>query len=324
MTRIGTGSHDSSHERLNGRLLRDGHTIAYTIHGSPSGVPVVVLHGGPGSGSQPGVLRLFDLARVRVIMVDQRGTGASTPRGSLRHNNTNQLIGDLEAIRKRLSIDRWGVVGGSWGAALALAYAGQHPASISGVVLRGLFLTSRREVRQLFVTSRMRALAEWRAMSEAAGSDRALLVPARCFRVMCGATQNRRVQVALTWRAYEDAVLTAATARSRSRATHRNVPQRERARLIAKYSIQAHYLLHDCWLGERRLLALAARAAAANVRIFAVHGSNDPVCPIDNVRRLVRTVPAARVTIVDAGHLTNDRSLAEGMKRAIDEAFVQQ
>jgi proline iminopeptidase len=119
------------------------------------------LHGGPGSGSQRGVLRVVDLERTRVIMVDQRGAGASTPRGSLRHNRTDYLIRDLEAIRKALSIERWGVVGGSWGAALALAYAGAHPSSIHGVVMRGLFLTSRREVRQLFVAYRPRVGVAW-------------------------------------------------------------------------------------------------------------------------------------------------------------------
>ena len=89
--------------------------------GAVQGHPVVVLHGGPGSGSQAGILRLFDLSRLRVVLVDQRGAGASGPRGGTRHNTTARLIADLEAVREQLGIARWGVVGGSWSAALPLA-----------------------------------------------------------------------------------------------------------------------------------------------------------------------------------------------------------
>lgn len=141
-------------------LHRDAQSIAFAVAGTAHGHPVVVLHGGPGSGSQTGILRLFDLTRMRVVLVDQRGAGASAPRGGTRHNSTARLIGDLEAVREQLGIARWGVVGGSWGAALALAYAGTHPARVTGVVLRGLFLTSPREVRRLFTTSRTRAPRE--------------------------------------------------------------------------------------------------------------------------------------------------------------------
>ncbi|MBN3793233.1 alpha/beta fold hydrolase, partial [Burkholderia sp. Ac-20353] len=150
------------------RLHRDAQSIAFAVAGDPRGHPVVVLHGGPGSGSQAGILRLFDLTRTCVVLVDQRGAGASSPRGGTRHNNTAQLINDLEAVREQLGIARWGVVGGSWGAALALAYAGAHPGRVTGVVLRGLFLTSAREVRRLFTTSRTRAPRAWQHLCRAA------------------------------------------------------------------------------------------------------------------------------------------------------------
>jgi len=106
---------------------RDAQRVSFTVAGAADGVPVVVLHGGPGSGSQPDATRLFDLARFKVVLIDQRGTGRSTPRGGVRHNRTDRLIDDIEAVRVRLGIERWGVLGGSWGAALALAYAGRHP-----------------------------------------------------------------------------------------------------------------------------------------------------------------------------------------------------
>ncbi|WP_322040324.1 alpha/beta fold hydrolase [Burkholderia diffusa] len=293
-------------------LSRDACRIAWTEFGNPHGDPVVVLHGGPGSGSRPAVLGLFDLTRMRVVLVDQRGAGASTPRGGLRHNNTMRLVGDLDALRARLGIARWCVVGGSWGAALALAYAGRHPSHVTGVVLRGLFLTSSREVRGLFVGTRTRAPRAWQRLTAAAGTARADRLIACCARrLQPGAGAARQRAVALAWNAYEDAVLTGRPARG-ARPTQPAID-----RLIDKYRIQAHYLQRNCWLGERRLLAQARQAAQAGVTLHAVHGTRDRVCPVDNVDRLARAVPAAVVERVPAGHLMSDDALARGVARAV-------
>ncbi|MFJ1208178.1 alpha/beta fold hydrolase [Burkholderia pyrrocinia] len=303
------------------RLYRDAQSIAFTVAGAAHGHPVVVLHGGPGSGSQAGILRLFDLTRTRVVLVDQRGAGASAPRGGTRHNSTARLIGDLEAVREQLGIARWGVVGGSWGAALAIAYAGTHPARVTGVVLRGLFLTSPREVRRLFTTSRTRAPREWQRLCTAAGCgqpDRLLSCCAR--RLHRGAGAARQRAVALAWRTYENAVL--ASSQTRRSPAHAIRSHKTVSRLIDKYRIQAHYLQRDCWLGERRVLALARRAADEGVPLFAAHGMHDPVCPIDNAARLARAVPGAKIERVPAGHLASDPALARSVARAVDAMFA--
>ncbi|MBR8068010.1 alpha/beta fold hydrolase [Burkholderia cenocepacia] len=303
------------------RLHRDAQSIAFAVAGAAQGHPVVVLHGGPGSGSQAGILRLFDLTRVRVVLVDQRGAGASAPRGGTRHNDTARLIADLEAVREQLGIARWGVVGGSWGAALALAYAGTHPARVTGVVLRGLFLTSPREVRRLFMTSRTRAPREWRRLHAAAGGGRPDHLLSRCAAgLRPGANTARQRAVALAWHAYESAILASArTRRSPVRAVRSNQTV---GRLIDKYRVQAHYLQHDCWLGERRVLALARRAAQARVPLFAAHGMHDPVCPVGNVDRLTRAVPEAEIERVQAGHLASDPALARSVARAVNAMFA--
>ncbi|MDN7932786.1 alpha/beta fold hydrolase [Burkholderia metallica] len=303
------------------RMRRDAQSIAFATAGAAQGHPVVVLHGGPGSGSQTGILRLFDLARVRVVLVDQRGAGASAPRGGTRHNRTAQLIADLEAVRERLGIARWGVVGGSWGAALALAYAGTHPERVTGVVLRGLFLTSPREIRGLFMTSRTRAPREWRRLHAAAGGGPPERLLARCAqRLRHGASTSRQRAVALAWHAYENALLASSrTRRSPVRAVRSG---KTAALLIDKYRIQAHYLQRDCWLGERRVLALARRAVQAGVPLFAAHGMHDPVCPIDNVDRLARAAPDVVIERVKAGHLASDPALARSVARAVRAMFA--
>ncbi|MFX1765965.1 alpha/beta fold hydrolase [Paraburkholderia sp. A1RI-2L] len=310
----------SSHAPLQHmRLNRNGHSIAFTVAGARAVQAVVVLHGGPGSASQPGMLALFDLTKTRVVLVDQRGAGESLPRGGLRGNRTDCLVEDLEAIRRALGIARWGVIGGSWGAALALAYAGRHPASVLGVVLRGLFLTSRQEVRRLFVTSRRKAPRAWRRLCAAAGCTRASALLACCAKQLRpGAARARQREVALAWRAYEEAILASSRPgrATVSRPRRANAPKAVRT-LIAKYRIQAHYLLHDCWLGERRLLAFARMAEHAGVSIHAVHGMRDPVCPVRNLKRLAQAAPTAHIARVRGGHLASDPALKHGVAQAV-------
>ncbi|MFX1676390.1 alpha/beta fold hydrolase [Paraburkholderia sp. A2WS-5] len=310
----------SSHAPLQHmRLNRNGHSIAFTVAGARAAQAVVVLHGGPGSASQPGMLALFDLTKTRVVLVDQRGAGESLPRGGLRGNRTDCLVEDLEAIRRALGIARWGVVGGSWGAALALAYAGRHPASVLGVVLRGLFLTSRQEVRRLFVTSRRKAPRAWRRLCAAAGCTRASALLACCAKQLRpGAARARQREVALAWHAYEEAILASSRPgrATVSRPRRANAPKAVRT-LIAKYRIQAHYLLHDCWLGERRLLAFARMAEHAGVSIHAVHGMRDPVCPVRNLERLAQAAPTAHIARVRGGHLASDPALKHGVAQAV-------
>ena len=123
------------------------HTLYVEECGNPDGLPVVFLHGGPGAGLSPYHRRFFDPARWHAVLFDQRGAGQSTPFASLDANTTPDLIADIERIREHLGIERWLVFGGSWGSTLALAYAEAHPARVTGLVLRGIFLAREEELR---------------------------------------------------------------------------------------------------------------------------------------------------------------------------------
>jgi proline iminopeptidase len=130
-----------------GRLrVSDVHEIYFEESGNPKGKPVVFVHGGPGSGTEPKQRRFFDPAAYRIILFDQRGCGKSTPHASLVDNTTWHLVADMEALRGHLGIDRWQVFGGSWGSTLALAYAEAHPTRVSELVLRGIFLLRKAEI----------------------------------------------------------------------------------------------------------------------------------------------------------------------------------
>src|SRR3982074_989161 len=129
----------------------DGHEIYVESVGRADGIPAVYLHGGPGSGCQPDHRRLFDPERFHAVLFDQRGAGRSRPKGSREHNTLPHLVADMEMIRDHFGIARWMIVGGSWGATLALAYAQAHPDRVSGIVLRATFLGTRQELQGAFL-----------------------------------------------------------------------------------------------------------------------------------------------------------------------------
>src|SRR3954447_21061897 len=131
--------------------VSDGHDIYVESVGRAGGIAAVYLHGGPGSGCQPDHRRLFDPERFHAVLFDQRGAGRSRPKGSREANTLPHLIADMETIRTHFGIERWMLVGGSWGATLALAYAQRHPDRVSGIVLRATFLGTRAELEGAFL-----------------------------------------------------------------------------------------------------------------------------------------------------------------------------
>src|SRR5947207_1921601 len=129
----------------------DGHEIYVESIGRADGIPAIYLHGGPGSGCQPDHRRLFDPERFHAVLFDQRGAGRSRPKGRREANTLPHLIADMEAIREKFGFERWMIVGGSWGATLALAYAQAHPDRVTGIVLRATFLGTRKEIEDGFL-----------------------------------------------------------------------------------------------------------------------------------------------------------------------------
>lgn len=151
--------HKSAHQYLyppvdpfDQRMLEvgDGHKVYVEQCGNPDGIPVVVLHGGPGGGCSPAMRRYFDPAEYRVVLFDQRGCGRSRPHASVKDNTTWHLIRDIEHIRSTLGIERWVVFGGSWGATLSLIYAQTHPDRAAYLILRGVFLMTDAELKWFY------------------------------------------------------------------------------------------------------------------------------------------------------------------------------
>jgi len=134
-----------------GRLeVSEIHTIAWEKSGNSEGVPVIVIHGGPGGGGQPSYRQYFNPEVYNIIQFDQRGCGSSTPHAELRENTTQALVGDIEALRTHFNVEQWHVFGGSWGSTLSLVYAQEYPERVLSLMLRGIFMCRKSELRWFY------------------------------------------------------------------------------------------------------------------------------------------------------------------------------
>lgn len=291
----------------------DGHRVCFEQVGRRDGAAAVYLHGGPGSGCSPRQRRFFDPLRYRAVLFDQRGCGRSTPRGETRRNTTEHLIADMERLRTHLGIERWLVAGGSWGASLAIAYAALHPERVSGLVLRGVFLTGRRDLEWFFQEAAAFVPDAWQDFAAVAPQRRRRNLLDYVVRSLAGSDPDQALRAAWAWERYEQA-LSGGPATPPSDA----VPGTEAAlRLVDKYRVQAHYLSRRCFLGEARLLhftSLLQRIPAA-----LVHGRLDLVCRPANAWRVHRTLHGSRLAFVPGcGHDPFVPAMARVMTGAID------
>lgn len=290
----------------------DGHHLYVAQYGQPDGPAAVVLHGGPGSGTQPSVLDWFDLSRQRVVLFDQRGAGRSLPQGELANNDSRKLVADIERIRGHLDIDRWLVVGGSWGATLALLYAGKHAERISALVLRGSFLASERELQWFFQELRAMVPQGWARMTEGwRDAQKSNVMTTLCDALLHG-DASQATDAARRWNDYENAVMSAMAGKLDNHTESSNeVP----ARVLNKYRLQAHYLSNACFTNEAELMAAAAKLRETPVTL--VHGTHDLVCPPENAVRLKQAMPHATLDWVkNGGHTPADPGIAAALQRA--------
>ena len=288
----------------------DGHRIWVQPWGNPSGAPIVFLHGGPGSGCNPGQRGLFDPARHRVIFVDQRGAGRSLPSRARHANTTTHLVSDLEQVRAHLDIGRWLVVGGSWGATLALAYTQTHPERVVGLVLRATFLGTRAEIDWAFGTG----LATFHPVLHAGllglvpPEDRVDPLPAMWRRILDPDPQVQ-VPAAMAWFHVERALSELVPPRTA-------LPPVGDGPLPATPFMEAHYFLHGCFLPEGALLAGMHRLHG--LPGILVQARYDLLCPPVTAHRLVARWPGARVVTVEAaGHSLGHPEVAAAVRDAV-------
>ena len=301
-----------------GRLpVSDGHVLHYEICGNPEGKPVVFLHGGPGGGCVPDHRRFFDPDRYRVILFDQRGAGQSTPHAGLDANTTDHLIADIEALREAVGVDRWMVFGGSWGSTLALAYAQAHPASVTELVLRGIFMGRPEELRWFYQEGASALYpdryAHYRDFIPA--SERGDLLAAY-HRRLTGEDEALRLEAARRWSDWEFTTSTLTGGRATPEKGPRTAEEDHLALAIAR--IEAHYFVHGNFLEPRDRL-LRDVDIIREIPAVIVHGRHDVICPIQTAQALADAWPEATLEIIeDAGHSAMEPGIIDALVRATD------
>ena len=289
---------------------RAGHDFYYEVCGNPEGKPVLVLHGGPGSGCNPGQRRFFDPGHYRIVLFDQRGCGRSQPAGLVSENTTQDLIGDIERLRLHLNVDQWLLFGGSWGSTLALAYATTHPQSVRGMILRGIFMARPSELHWFMYESRTFFPEAWEKLTTPLRPhERTDILNAYHRRVFDNGDYSSSVAAARTWGEFEGSIISLLPAPSGTPAPDELV--------LARARVQLHYLINDCFLRDNPLLDRIN--TIRHIPAIIVHGRYDMVCPIISAYELHKAWPEADFQIVpDAGHAAFETGTATALISAAE------
>jgi proline iminopeptidase len=279
----------------------DGHRIYWECCGNPNGQPALYLHGGPGSGSSPGQRRFFDPTGYRIVLFDQRGAGrsrplAEAPEADLATNTTAHLIADIEGLRRHLGVERWTVLGLSWGTTLGLAYAQAHPRQVTALVLAAVTTTSRREVT--WITHEVGCMfpREWDQFAAAVPDQlRHLPLVDAYATLLSDADPTVREQAARAWCAWEDVHVSLAPG-------HRPDPRYEDPAFRLRFArLVTHYWRHAAFLADEQLLRDAP--TLNGIPGVLIHGRYDVSSPLETAWRLSQRWTTSRLHVIDdAGH----------------------
>ena len=294
----------------------DGHRIYVEQCGNPAGIPVVVLHGGPGGGCSPAMRRYFDPREYRIILFDQRGCGRSRPHASVEANTTWHLVADIERIRSELGIARWVVFGGSWGATLALIYAQAHPDRAAHLVLRGVFMMTRAELDWFYGGGAGRFFPDLWAQFEGLvpEEERGDLIGAYHRRLFSGDT-GLETRFARAWTAWENALASIET-----RGVGGEAPA-DYARAFAR--LENHYFANEGFL-EFDGQILARMGDIAHVPGDIVQGRYDMICPPATAWALNEAWPRGNLRMIPlAGHALSEPGISAELVRITDGLRAQ-
>lgn len=294
------------------------HTLYYEEAGSPSGRPVVFLHGGPGGGTISLYRQFFDPTKWRIILFDQRGCGQSTPHAELAENTTWDLVADIERLRSHLSISKWTVFGGSWGSTLALAYAQTHPDSCNSLILRGIFMLRPKEIQWFYQSGASNIFPDaWEGyLAPIQSEERSDLVTAYYNR-LTSEDATIRETAAKAWSIWEAS-------------TSKLIPAPDLVERFGEGSfadafarIECHYFINGGFFDNPNQL-LDNIDTIRHIPTVIVQGRYDVVCPMVSAWELHRLWPESELIVVnDAGHSATEPGITSALIEASDH-FAEQ
>ena len=289
------------------------HSVYVEQCGNPEGIPVIFLHGGPCSGCKPDHRRFFDPEVYRIILFDQRGCGSSLPFGELENNTTQDLIDDMERIRKQLEIDQWLLFGGSWGGALALLYAQQHSDRVSGMIIRGIFLARQRDLDWFVRDGVSRIYPElWtRLLASVPESGRDELVESLC-EVLSGDDEIARRRAAREWSVWGSQVSLGKEYEPGPEDEHAT------AKMVQQVRMELHYAKNRYFIEENRILNHCDKLQ--QLPIIIIHGRSDLVCPVEAGLSLHQALPDSEfIVLSNSGHVAQGAEMIDALISATDK-----
>lgn len=293
------------------------HTLYFEEVGNPKGKPVIFLHGGPGGGLTPNYRRYFNPEKWRIILVDQRGCGKSTPFADLRENTTWDLVSDIEKLRNHLSISKWAVFGGSWGSTLALSYAIKHPDSCTELFLRGIFLLRKKEIDWFYQEGCSKIYPDaWEEYVKPIPLDERHDFVSAFYKRLTSEDANIRKAAARAWSIWEGS-------------TSKLIPESD---IVARFGddefadafarIECHYFINKGFFSEDNFL-LNNIDKIRHIPTVIVQGRYDVVCPAESAWDLHRAFPEAEFHLIaDAGHSLSEKGITDALIKATERSAI--
>lgn len=294
----------------------NGHKLYWETSGNPDGMPIVFLHGGPGSGSAPWRRQYYNPDKFRIIQFDQRGAGKSTPHASLNHNTTEHLVGDMDKVRRHLNIDKWHVSGGSWGSTLALAYADKYAEHILSITIYGIFLCRDQELRDLYfdggIASRIfpDVFEKYLEILPADKRDNPIQGYHDIFISDDKALRDRAVEM---WTRLEKRVSALIVPDAQL-----NAEMSDHDFVLAHSLVENHYFMHHGFINGDNLLK-TLRKKLADIPVHIIQGRYDMVTPFKTAWDLHKALPHSELYIIDnAGHTAKEEKTTAKLLEAFD------
>jgi len=279
----------------------DIHNIYVEESGNPNGQPIIFLHGGPGGGCGAKQRRFFDPNHYRIILFDQRGCGKSKPLGETKENTTKDLVSDIEKIRKHLNIEKWILFGGSWGSSLALAYGIKYPEYLIGLILRGVFLSRKKEL-DWFLKDVNQFFPEYHELllNHKDNINRDNLVK-EYTNLIFGSNFDIAKKAAVAWNRFEGSILKLLPTSNVNDSNEEINYEFE----LARAKVQLHYINNLCFIDGNDILNKVEVLKGIPVEI--VQGRYDMVCPPKTAYDLKQRLPHSELVIInDAGHSASE------------------
>jgi len=288
------------------------HVLHVEESGNKEGIPVLFLHGGPGSACEPFHRRFFDPEKYRIILFDQRGCGRSTPHANIENNTTQDLIEDMERIRKELEIESWVLFGGSWGTTLSLLYTQQYPANVSAMILRGVFLARQQDLDWIYKDGANRIFPDaWHEFTKNIAPDEQGDLLQAYKKLLSGNNELARMAAAKSWSAWEGHC---ATLRPNITVMDHFA---EPHTALSMARMEVHYFSNKAFIDENQILD--NMQGIAEIPGIIVHGRYDMVCPLENATSLHHHWAASELQIIrDAGHASSEAGIVDALVRATD------